>query len=90
MGIRPSPERPRLGRRLATLLALLFAALALSITPALAQQPPGLAATVDPADWSVDLTLSNGPQNRWFRIGSGTCTAAASTTVSNIRGYAAG
>ena len=51
--------------------------------------PLSFTATVD-TDWSVDLTLSNGPNSWWFRIGSGTCTAATGTTVSNIRGYAAG
>ena len=49
-----------------------------------------LAATVN-SDHSVDLTLSNGPNNWWFRINSwGTCTAATGTTVSNIQGYKAG
>ena len=50
-----------------------------------------LTATVDPADWSVDLSLSNGPGNWWFRINWwGTCTPASGTTVTDIRGYAAG
>ena len=50
-----------------------------------------LSATVDPADWSVDLALSNGPDNWWFRINWwGTCTAANGTSVTDIRGYAAG
>ena len=50
-----------------------------------------LAATVDPADWSVDLALANGPQNWWFRIEHwGTCTAASGTSYDNIRGYQAG
>ncbi len=49
-----------------------------------------LAATVN-SDHSVDLTLSNGPSNWWFRINYwGTCTAASGNTVSNIRGYKAG
>ena len=42
-------------------------------------------------DQSVDLTLSGGPNNWWFRINAGgTCTPATGTTFSNIRGYAAG
>ena len=48
-----------------------------------------LAATVN-NDRSVDLTLTNGPSNWWFRIGGGTCTAASGTTVSGISGYQAG
>ena len=48
-----------------------------------------LAATVN-GDRSVDLTLTGGPGNWWFRIGSGTCTAATGTTFSNIRGYGVG
>ena len=52
-----------------------------------------LAATVN-SDRSVDLTLSNGPSNWYFRIGNsngwGTCTAVSGTTVSGIRGYAPG
>ena len=52
---------------------------------------PTLAATVDSADWSLDLTLDGGPVNWWFRIGWwGGCTAASGTTVSNIRGYQSG
>ena len=49
-----------------------------------------LTATVN-NDRSVDLNLSNGPSNWWFRINSwGTCTAAPGTTVSNIQGYQPG
>ena len=49
-----------------------------------------LAATVD-NDRSVDLTLTGGPSNWWFKIGWwGTCTAATGTTVSGIRGYQSG
>ena len=50
-----------------------------------------LAATVDISDWSVDLTLTGGPTNWWFKIGWwGGCTAATGTTVANIRGYQSG
>ncbi len=50
-----------------------------------------LAIAVDSSDRSVDLTLSGGPSNWWFRIGLwGNCTAATGTTVSNIRGYQSG
>ena len=50
-----------------------------------------LAIAVDSSDWSVDLTLTGGPTNWWFKIGWwGTCTAATGTTVSNIRGYQSG
>ena len=50
-----------------------------------------LAIAVDSSDRSVDLTLSGGPSNWWFKIGWwGTCTAATGTTVSNIRGYQSG
>ena len=49
-----------------------------------------LATTVH-SDQSVDLTLSGGPNDWWFRINAGgTCTPATGTTFSNIRGYAAG
>ena len=49
-----------------------------------------LTATVN-SDRSVDLNLSNGPNNWWFRINWwGTCTAAPGTTVSNIQGYQPG
>ena len=49
-----------------------------------------LAATVN-NDRSVDLTLTNGPSNWWFRINSdGTCTTASGTTVSGIQGYQPG
>ena len=50
---------------------------------------PSLAATVT-NDWSVDLTLSSGPNEWWFIIGWGTCTAATGTSFDNIRGYAPG
>ena len=50
----------------------------------------GLAAAVND-DRSVDLTLSDGPANWWYKINwSGGCTSASGTTVSNIRGYQAG
>ena len=50
-----------------------------------------LAIAVDPSDRSVDLTLTGGPVNWWFKIGWwGTCTAASGTGVSNIRGYQSG
>ena len=49
-----------------------------------------LAATVND-DWSVDLTLTGGPSDWWFRINWwGTCTSASGTTASNIRGYQSG
>ena len=49
-----------------------------------------LAATVND-DRSVDLTLTNGTSNWWFRINWwGACTAAGGTTVSNIQGYKPG
>ena len=48
-----------------------------------------LATTVN-NDRSVDLTLTGGPSNWWFKIGWGTCTAATGTTVSGIQGYKAG
>ena len=48
-----------------------------------------LSATVND-DRSVDLTVSNGPSNWWFRINWGTCTKAAGSTVSNIQGYRPG
>ena len=54
-------------------------------------QAATLTATVDPADWSVDLALNNGPSNWWFRINSwGTCTAVSGTSYNNIRGYRSG
>ena len=50
-----------------------------------------LTVAVDSADWSVDLMLSGGPSNWWFRIGWwGNCAAASGTGVSNIRGYQSG
>ena len=50
-----------------------------------------LSIAVDSSDRSVDLTLTGGPSNWWFKIGWwGTCTAASGTTVSNIRGYKSG
>ena len=41
-------------------------------------------------DKSVNLTLSNGPDNWWFRIGWGTCTAVSGTAVNGISGYKSG
>ena len=50
-----------------------------------------LAIAVDASDRSVDLTLTGGPTNWWFKIGWwGTCTAASGTTFDNIRGYQSG
>ncbi len=46
-----------------------------------------LTATVSPANWSVDLTLADGPNEWWFRVGGGTCTAVTGTSVNNIQGY---
>ena len=48
-----------------------------------------LAATVN-SNRSVDLTLSNGPSNWYFRIGYGSCVAVSGTTVSGIQGYQTG
>ena len=48
-----------------------------------------LTATVN-SDRSVDLTLTNGPSNWYFRIDSGSCTAVSGSTVSGISGYKAG
>ena len=48
-----------------------------------------LEATVN-NDRSVDLTLTNGPSNWWFKIGGGSCTAVSENTVSNISGYQPG
>ena len=85
----PTPSCPRLPWRLAALLALTLAALLAVPSVALAQSA-SLTATRN-ADWSVDLTLSDGPNDWWFRINSwGTCTPASGTTFSNIRGYGAG
>ena len=42
------------------------------------------------SDKKVDLTLSDGPSNWWFRIDNGSCTAVSGTTVSGISGYKAG
>ena len=39
---------------------------------------------------AVNLTLTNGPTDWYFRIVNGTCTAASGTTVTNIKGYAPG
>ena len=52
-------------------------------------QPASLTTTVN-EDRSVDLTLSDGPSSWWFRINSGSCTAAPGPTASGIRGYQAG
>ena len=80
--------RLRLAMR-AALVALAGLAVILAASP-VAAQTPALATTVD-GDRSVDLTLSNGPTEWWFRINSwGTCTAASGATVNNIRGYKAG
>ena len=49
-----------------------------------------LAATVDSADRSVDLTITNGPSPWYFRIGYGSCTTVNGTTISGIKGYKAG
>ena len=50
---------------------------------------PTLTATRN-ADWSVDLNLSGGPDNWWFRINNGACTAASGTAVNGIAGYRSG
>ena len=53
--------------------------------------PTATLATTVNDDRSVNLNLSNGPSNWWFRINYwGACTAASGTTVSNIQGYKAG
>ena len=52
-------------------------------------QNPSLSATVN-SDHSVDLTLTNGPPNWYFRIGYGTCTAATGSAFTGIRGYKEG
>ena len=77
--------------RLGALFALMLAVLLFLLLPSVAlAQSASLTTTVN-NDRSVDLNLSNGPSNWWFRINSwGTCTAASGTTFSNIRGYAAG
>ena len=80
----PSP----LPLRLAALLALTLAALLFLPSVALAQSA-SLTATVN-GDRSVDLTLSNGPNDWYFRIGYGSCVAVSGTTVSNIKGYQTG
>ena len=53
-----------------------------------------LTATADnnqaPNDKSVDLALANGPANWWFKIGSGSCTAASGTAHNDITGHSAG
>ena len=71
------------------ILALLAAVLAFD-PPPISAQSASLTATRN-ADWSVDLALSNGPSNWWFRINSwGTCTASTKPTVDGIAGYRAG
>ena len=52
--------------------------------------PTATLATTVNNDRSVDLTLTNGPSNWWFRIGGGTCSAASGTGLNNIRGYQSG
>ena len=53
--------------------------------------PTATLATTVNNDRSVDLTLTDGPSNWWFKIGWwGTCTATTGTTVTNIRGYQPG
>ena len=52
--------------------------------------PTATLATTVNDDRSVDLTLTNGPSNWWFRIGGGTCSAASGTGLNNIRGYQSG
>ena len=76
--------------RLGALLALLAAALVFYPPPQILANSPSLTTTVN-TDRSVDLTLSNGPSNWWFKIENwGTCTAASGTTFNNIRGYKTG
>ncbi len=50
---------------------------------------PVLSATVND-DGLVDLTLSNGTGNWWFRINQGTCTAASGSAYRGIGGYRPG
>ena len=73
------------------LVALFALTLAVLLLPSVAlAQSASLTATVN-SDRSVNLDLSNGPGNWWFRINSGgACTAVSGTTVSNISGYKAG
>ena len=53
--------------------------------------PDATLTTTVNGDRSVDLTLTNGPTNWWFRINHwGTCTAASGTSYDNIRGYRSG
>ena len=74
----------------ALLLALLSAALVVQPSPASGQQSASLTATVN-GDKSVDLNLSNGPADWWFRINSwGSCTAVSGTSVNGIQGYKPG
>ena len=73
----------------AMLLALLAVALVFFPSPTSAQSA-SLTATVN-NDRSVDLDLSNGPADWWFRINSwGTCTAVSGTSVNGIQGYKPG
>ena len=73
----------------AMLLALLAVALVFYPSPTSAQSA-SLTATVN-SDKSVDLDLSNGPADWWFRINSwGTCTAVTGTSVNGIQGYKPG
>ena len=51
--------------------------------------PITLTATVDTDD-SVDLSLANGPSNWWYKVNTGSCTAASGTSVTNITGAASG
>ena len=58
--------------------------------PPILAQSASLTATVN-SDKSVDLDLSNGPADWWFRINSwGTCTAVSGTSVNGIQGYQPG
>ena len=78
----------RLPLRLAAFIVLTLAALMLLPSVALAQSV-SLTATVN-GDKSVDLDLSNGPSNWWFRINSGSCAAVTGNSVNGIQGYKAG
>ena len=50
---------------------------------------PALSATVN-ANHSVNLALSNGPGNWWFRISSHTCTTVSGNSINGIQGYQPG
>ena len=91
MPLRPVSQRTK---KIASAVSLLVAVFAIAITAlAIASdaqaQSTSLTATVN-GDKSVDLALSNGPTDWWFRINSGTCTAVSGTAVNGIQGYQPG